>query len=165
MFDNRNKRSILIFPKFKNIDKIQTIRNKYDRLANLISPHITLVFPFSDSVTNDDLVFKLSNLLSSYSSFKVIFNGISLSHDNYIFLNCTHGKDILITLHDDIYQNILPTHLKLDIPYIPHITLGQKNTLSNILLDYTFETLIDEICIEQIGSNEECNIIKRIKLN
>lgn len=83
MFNNQNKRSILIFPKFKNINKIQSIRNKYDRLANFISPHITL---------------------------------------------------------------------------------GQRNTLSNILFDYTFETLIDEVCIEQIGTNEECNIIKSIKI-
>lgn len=42
MHNNTLKRDILIFPKFKNINKIQEIRNKYDRLANLIAPHITL---------------------------------------------------------------------------------------------------------------------------
>ena len=46
MYINKGKRDILIFPKFKNINKIQELRNKYDPLANLIAPHITIVFPF-----------------------------------------------------------------------------------------------------------------------
>lgn len=49
MFDNIGKRDILIFPKFNNIDKIQEVRNKYDKLANLIPPHITLAFPFRNN--------------------------------------------------------------------------------------------------------------------
>lgn len=36
MYNNIGKRDILIFPKFDNIDIINEIRNKYDRLANLV---------------------------------------------------------------------------------------------------------------------------------
>jgi hypothetical protein len=43
MYNNIGKRDILIFPKFDNIDIINEVRNKYDRLANLVNPHITLV--------------------------------------------------------------------------------------------------------------------------
>ena len=43
MYNNIGKRDILIFPKFDNIDIINQVRNKYDRLANLVNPHITLV--------------------------------------------------------------------------------------------------------------------------
>lgn len=39
---NAGKRDILIFPKFKEIEKIQEIRNRYDELASIIPPHITL---------------------------------------------------------------------------------------------------------------------------
>lgn len=39
-------RTIMIFPEFENIDVINDIRKKYDPLANLVLPHITLVFPF-----------------------------------------------------------------------------------------------------------------------
>ncbi len=42
MYNNIGKWDILIFPKFDNIDIINEVRNKYDRLANLVSPHITL---------------------------------------------------------------------------------------------------------------------------
>ncbi len=42
MYNNKGKRDILIFPKFKNMNIIQEIRSKYDRLATLVAPHITL---------------------------------------------------------------------------------------------------------------------------
>ena len=52
MYKNIGKRDILIFPKFENIYLIQNIRNKFDPLANLIAPHITLAFPFLDDISN-----------------------------------------------------------------------------------------------------------------
>ena len=115
MHNNTLKRDILIFPKFENINKIQKIRNKYDRLANLIAPHITLAFPFSDNMPNEELIAKLSNLLKNYEPFSVTFKGISLSDDNYIFLNCIKGYQEIIQLHDEIYKKILPTHFKESI--------------------------------------------------
>lgn len=42
MYNNKGKRDILIFPKFDNMNLIQEVRNKYDRLSNLVAPHITL---------------------------------------------------------------------------------------------------------------------------
>lgn len=41
MYNNIGKRDILIFPKFDNIDIINEIRNKYDRLANLVNSYNT----------------------------------------------------------------------------------------------------------------------------
>ena len=57
---NKGKRDILIFPKFKNINNIQKLRNKYDPLANLIPPHITIAYPFSDNISNKELIKKLA---------------------------------------------------------------------------------------------------------
>lgn len=164
MYINKGKRDILIFPKFKNIAKIQKIRNKYDLLAKLVPPHITIVFPFTDDITNDELISKLTNLVKSFSPFKVIFKGLSLSDDNYIFLNCIKGNTEIIQLHDEIYAQILPTHLKKSIKYIPHITLGRANSLDGIELEEEFETIVNEITIELIGENEESILIKNIKL-
>ena len=79
MYNNIDKRCILIFPKFKNIDLIQKIRNKYDPLANLIAPHITLVFPFSDDISNEDLISKLTSLLK-------ILNHSQLTLKEYLYL-------------------------------------------------------------------------------
>ena len=97
--------------------------------------------------------------------FKVVFNGISLSDDNYIFLNCTIGNDTIKKLHDIIYSDVLPTHYNKNIEYIPHITLGVSDDIS-FLNDfyYSFEDIIDEIVIEGIGIHQESIILDRIKL-
>ena len=162
---NKGKRDILIFAKFNNINKIQEIRQKYDKLATIVPPHITLAFPFKDEITNEELIAKLSNILKDFSPFNATFKGISLSNDNYIFLNCIKGNNEIIKLHDEIYDKILPKHLNKSINYIPHITLGQIDNLNKIQnFNYEFNTLINEIVIELIGENEESIIIKKIKL-
>ena len=50
-----NTRTIMIFPEFKNIDVINNIRRKYESLADLVLPYITLVFPFYSEITNEKL--------------------------------------------------------------------------------------------------------------
>lgn len=159
------KRDILIFPKFKNIDLIQKIREDYDELASLVAPHITLVFPFNDEIGTPALSLKIKEAIKDISPFKVVFNGISLSDDNYIFLNCTIGNDTIKKLHDIIYSDVLPTHYNKNIEYIPHITLGISDDIS-FLNDfyYSFEDIIDEIVIEGIGIHQESIILDRIKL-
>ena len=112
MYNNIGKRDILIFPKFDNMKIIDKIRNKYDRLSNLVAPHITLAFPFKDKISNEDLISKLSALLKKHSHFEVTFKGISLSDDNYILLNCVKGNYEILKLHDDIYEKIIPSHFK-----------------------------------------------------
>ena len=162
---NKGKRDILIFPKFKNINIIQELRNKYDPLANLIAPHITIAYPFSDNISNKELIKKLTNLLKNFNPFTIIFKGISLSKDNYIFLNCIQGNQEIIELHNEIYKQIIPSHLKNSIKYIPHITLGKSNNIENLdSFNHEFKTIVDEISIELIGEHEESIIIKNIKL-
>ena len=165
MYNNIGKRDILIFPKFDNMDVINNIRKKYDRLANLVAPHITLAFPFKDEISNEELINQLSSLLENYSPFEVTFKGVSLTNDNYILLNCIKGYKKILKLHNEIYEKLIPTHFKKSIPYIPHITLGQADNLNDFKnFNEEFATLIDEISIEFIGENEESIIISNIKL-
>ena len=165
MYNNIGKRDILIFPKFDNIDIINKVRNNYDRLANLINPHITLVFPFKDEISNDELITKLSSLLKDFPPFKVTFKGVSLSDDNYILLNCIEGNKEILKLYDDIYKKVLPNHYKKSIPYISHITLGQADNLKDFFdFDYKFSTIIDEISLELIRENENSIIVASFKL-
>ena len=48
-------RTIMIFPEFENMDIIDRIRDKYDPLARLVRPHITLVFPFENEMSNETI--------------------------------------------------------------------------------------------------------------
>lgn len=165
MYNNIGKRDILIFPNFNNMNIINDIRNKYDRLANLVEPHIALAFPFKDEMSNEYLINELSSLLKNYSPFEVTFKGVSLSDDNYVLLNCIKGNSILIDLHDEIYKKLIPNHFKESINYIPHITLGQAHNLDSFSnFSYEFTTIIDEISVEFIGEHEESIVISNIKL-
>lgn len=165
MYISIGKRDILIFPKFNNMKIIDEIRNKCDRLSDLVAPHITLAFPFKDEISNEDLVSKLSAILKNFNPFEVTFKGISLSDDNYILLNCIKGNKEILKLHDDIYEKIIPSHFKKSIQYIPHITLGQADNLEDFSnFNYEFTTIVDEVSIELIGKHEQSIIIKNIKL-
>lgn len=165
MYNNIGKRDILIFPKFDNMNIIDKIRNKYDRLATLVRPHITLAFPLEDGISDEALINKLSFLLKNYSPFEVTFKGVSLYEDNYILLNCIKGSKDILKLHDAIYEKIIPNHYQKSIPYVPHITLGQANNLEDFSnFNDEFTTIVNEVSIEFIGKNEESIIIKNIKL-
>ena len=166
MYNETNKRSILIFPKFYNINVIQDIRKKYDRLYGLIEPHITLAFPFQDNISDNLLRKNMKEILNNTKSFKAIFKGIYLSDDNNIFLNCIEGKEKIIQIHDKIYEEILPSHYKKEKEYIPHITLGQGENIEMLKgFNEKFETIVDEIDIEFIDKDEKSIIIDRIKLS
>jgi 2'-5' RNA ligase len=160
------KRDILIFPKFKNIELIQKIREDYDELAYLVSPHITLVFPFTDDIDTPTLSKKIKETIKDFKPFNIKFKGVSLNSDNYIFLNCIEGNSQIIALHDKIYEKVLPTHLNKNIEYIPHITIGTSDSIEFLNnFNFEFEDEIDEIVIEGIGIHQESIILDKIKLN
>ena len=78
MYNNIGKRDLLIFPKFDNIDIINKVRDKYDKLADLVNPHITIAFSFNDEISNNDLINRLSSLLENYSPFKGVYQSITI---------------------------------------------------------------------------------------
>ncbi len=165
---NAGKRDILIFPKFKEIEKIQAIRNKYDELANIIPPHITLAFPFNLSISNEELKEQLEQILCRYGKVDIACKGISFLKDEkinkyYIFLNIIEGIKTINDIHNDIYEKVL----KIPSPsnYIPHITLGTIDEIdTNIDLEETFETTVDNVIVEYIGESEESIIEFKIEL-
>lgn len=155
---NAGKRDILIFPKFSNISKIQCIRNKYDELVQILPPHITLVFPFTNNLTNAYIKEKLTQILKKYEKFKIKCKGINFVKDTkinkyYIFLNIIEGQDTIKKISTDIYHQLLAKELPKE--YIPHITLGIVNEIIDIDLNDLFESEIDEIVLETIEKNEE----------
>lgn len=159
-------RTIMIFPQFKNIEIINEIRNRYDPLAKLVRPHITLVFPFENEMSNEELEEKLVSSLKDVKPFELVLHGFSKTDDNYLFLNIEKGKDIIEGIHDELYAN----HFKdydLGLPYIPHMTVGKLNNdqeLSNAYeyvknIDVSFQTIVNKISVEMIGEHDESIIV------
>ena len=164
-----NYRDVIIFPKFKNIDVIENIRKDCDNLYGKIRPHITILFPLDDNISDIEFIKIIKTSLKDFPKFTVKFNGTSISDDNYIFLNCIEGNKEIIKMHDLLYKTYFTKHLK-DIKYIPHITLGQIKNCNNTnieeikMMTNVFECIIDEVSIERIGENDESIILDIIKL-
>lgn len=166
-------RSILIFPEMYNYHEIQEIRTKYDPLAQNIAPHISLVFPFASEMSNEELFQKVTAKLTGIKSFPVTFDHLGSDDNGYIWLEAHHGKDRLIKLHDLLYSDeSLEPFLRSDIPYVPHITLGQVPAVQQAELlaelpikQLTFSTYIDQVKIENILFNNDSEIIFQQELN
>lgn len=162
-------RTIMIFPEFKNIHVINTIRKKYDPLAELVMPHITLVFPFESELTNEELSIYLKECLINIKPFVLELGGISKKEDkygNYLFLNIKSGMDIIKNINNILYKGKLKL-FKPEEQYIPHMTVGKlssKELLNQAFEDISnynerFDTIVKKISVEMIGENEESIII------
>jgi 2'-5' RNA ligase len=106
--------------------QIETISKKYDPNFGLVGPHATLVFPFpSEQIDEANLIVNLNTVASVTKKFKVLFTDTELSWDQWLFLTPTIGRSEIELLHDKLYEldGIRP-HLRADIPFVPHITLG-----------------------------------------
>lgn len=161
-------RDILLFPKINNIESIQKTRLKYDRLANKLNPHITIIFPFEDDISDEELYNQLLLITKDIECFKISLKGISLTNDNYAILKVKTGSDKIKKLHDCIYNKLFPEYWRKDIKYIPHITLGQVGDIKEFDcfdINLEFNGIVDSLFIERIGSNEESIIVKEIKFN
>src|SRR5690606_8063868 len=132
-------RTIMIFPEFENIDIINNIRKKYDPLAELVLPHITLVFPFESDITNEELKLHLKESLSNLQPFRIELEGFSKqinSFGNSLFLNVVQGVDEIKNIHDRLYKGRLK-QFDAGYDYVPHITVGNLPSLD--LLDIAFD--------------------------
>lgn len=168
-------RTIMIFPEFENMDVINDIRKKYDPLAGLVLPHITLVFPFNSELANKELNFYLKECLCDIQPFKVELKGFSkqeTKYGNYLFLNVAQGMDPIRNIHDRLYKDKLK-QFDAGYDYIPHMTVGKVSSME--LLDKAFDdvnkcndkfsTVIKKISVEMIGEHEESIIIIEHELN
>ncbi len=167
-------RTIMIFPEFDNIDVINEIRGNYDPLAELVRPHITIVFPFEMDITNDELSVILENRLSDIEAFELELKGFSKCEDrfgNYLFLNVVNGIEIITHLHDLLYSDEFST-FDLGMTYVPHMTVGKLKTVDELNKAYDavkdnktlFKSIVTKISVEMIGENDESIIVIEKKL-
>ncbi len=74
-------RAIVIFPDFENSQVIDEIREKYDPLFNYIPLHITLIFPFQSSITDNELLEHVEKQLRDIKTFELSVRGIISASD------------------------------------------------------------------------------------
>lgn len=118
-------RAIVVFPQFKNSALIEALRQRYDPLAAMIAPHITLVFPFLSDIAPATLRQHIKQALAETQPFAVRLQEISGHADEYLFLNVKRGNDKLIALHDRLYTGILAPFRAPELTFTPHLTVGR----------------------------------------
>lgn len=139
----------LAFPELteRELQWVNQLRHKHDaHTASMVGPHFTLVFGCSDL----DEVSYLENVERIASAFSPIefccrYASVGKDHESdagYAFLVPDEGNSRLMQLHDQLYTGYLARHLRLDIPFIPHITVGRCKTreLAKQLCDSLNET-------------------------
>ena len=120
-------RAIVIFPHARDLAEINRLRARFDPLARVIAPHITVVFPFNTDSGKVDLRAHVERTIGDVPAFIIRLAGITGGGDKgqYLFLNVELGSLGVIELHDRLYSGSLARHLSLDHPYVPHLTLGR----------------------------------------
>jgi 2'-5' RNA ligase len=106
---------------------IEPYRQKFDPLARLAPPHITLLEPFQFSATPDTLYTHLSEVGEVHAPVKIFLIGwhVYEGKEYQIHLPMTAGVQPLTKLRHDILSGPLSSLASAERTYQPHVTLGR----------------------------------------
>jgi 2'-5' RNA ligase len=122
---------VIGYPKISEEDfsRVQNIREEYDlRQFDIVKPHVTFIFPTAkldiDSLTN-----LVKNKVEGFKDIPVIFGSAKVIEDDsktyfHTFLIPSSGFDEIEELHNAFYTGELESELRADIPFIPHLGIG-----------------------------------------
>ena len=104
--------------------------------ANLVAPHITLVFGVADKHA-PDMITRCRDLAANTRAFTVTFASAQRVYDQFekthkLFLICGAGADTLTKLHNGLYTGPLQEEMDPDHPFRPHMTVATKSTCDEI---------------------------------
>lgn len=160
-------RTVMIFPELSGMRAIDALRRRYDPLAALVRPHITLVFPFESGMSDDELADILSQAAKDVAPFALRLQGFSEeTGERYLFLNVTKGAGPLALLHDRLYAGRLAP-FDAGRAYVPHMTVGHLPDARALHAAHAqasrctraFDADVTHIYAERIGENGESIVI------
>jgi 2'-5' RNA ligase len=105
-------------------ESLDQFRRKYDPWVDLITDHLTFIFPIPDSVGLDPLVNHIQGILEDTKPFDVHISGLEKSWDHFLLLTIKEGNDEIHRLYDRFYTGLLAPYQRRDLPFVPHIGLG-----------------------------------------
>lgn len=140
---------VLAYPLFTSADLtwIEAIRSAHDPQVTLITPHVTLIFPVAeDAGVLDKIIVRVHTLALTTSPIALAFRCALLMPEMmpetrsttgaatgtrqpgaHLFLVPDEGLSKLVKLHNRLYRGALASQLCLEIPFIPHLTIGASN--------------------------------------
>jgi len=123
------KLAVVAYPDLDEEDRqwIEAYRQAHDPQATRIAAHFTLVFPL-DAAANDfepdvqDVARATQPIRFAIRDTKAVPD--KLSKATHLVLVPHEGGLQIAKLHSDLYAGRLWVHLRSDIPFIPHMTVG-----------------------------------------
>jgi len=158
------RRAIVWFPSFENHKVIDRFRGANDPQAQLLPPHLTLVFPFHSRLTLDQIAAHVQKVLRAWPCFPVVMHGAWFAQNEFIGIATQVGSDALIEMHDRLYRGPLAEFLRTEFDYTPHITLARASeptryealcTASAQVTKETFRDLMRSVTIIRESDDEQ----------
>jgi len=108
--------------------RLQTIRAEHDPQFGLVQPHFTLVFPL-EGVGEDALALHVRRTAERMTPIDLSLNcALAWPEQDrpttHVFLVPDAGFGRLVTLHDRLYSGQFAVYLRLDLPFVPHLTIA-----------------------------------------
>jgi 2'-5' RNA ligase len=121
---------VVAYPKLTESDYtwLQMLREQHDPNFAKITPHFTLVFALQN-IESAKIIAHVEKIALDWAAFRFSLRCAMpvkdvISSQTHLFLVPDEGFSNLVRLHDRLYSNILANQLRLDIPFVPHLTGG-----------------------------------------
>jgi len=115
----------------KDLEWIQSIRAEHDELHySLVRPHVTLVFA-TEKIARREFVNHVRTVSEKEVVIPCVLRRAMVMKDHfgdnwYVLMVMAEGYGEIVKIHDRLYTGILADELRLDLPYIPHVTIGNS---------------------------------------
>lgn len=163
-------RAIHLFPVLPQA--VLAFRAEHDPLGDKIPPHITLVFPFEDELSDADLREHVAKQVGSRGRIAFALGSPEIGQGGYVWLPVTQGRSEISDLHDALYTGPLLPHLSSAEAYVPHVTIArtmptQVNRLHELActLPGKMNGVLDAVIGERILPDGRSEVLWRIALN
>ena len=107
---------------------VNAFRSKHDPRASVVEAHFTMVFGCAevnqDTYTNHVAAVAAASQAIPFSCRYAMLGADDENDTAYVFLVPDTGYAGISLLHDRLYTGPLAQHLRLDLPYVPHITIA-----------------------------------------
>ncbi len=151
--------ALVYYPRIEHAG-FHTFRNKYEPYSFLIEDHIPLIYPVPDSIGEEGISKHIENVLNDWNPFEIHISGFEKTVDHWLMLILKKGNDLVIRLHDQLYQDILASYLQKDLPYVPHVGLGLFSKEA-----YDFNNPTAELTLDQERYQDALAELKQMELD
>jgi 2'-5' RNA ligase len=121
--------AVVSYPVLTEADRlwIEAIRARHDPQAARLPAHFTLVFP---SAGTNDLVREVAFVAATSAPIAFRLDAVRAVRDlvagagAHVMLVAARGGAQIAALHDRLYRGVLRAGRRVDVPFVPHVTVG-----------------------------------------